>query len=84
MTSFISYRNKTKQKTQHTTESLEDDQHGLAKDQGWTHVLVKGKQFLPIIRDPPWFSYRQDVLDTTVSKQTKNINKTSALPHNRG
>ena len=39
----------------------------LNKNPGCTHVLAKGKQFLPRITHPPCYSYSQDMLDTAIS-----------------
>jgi len=41
------------------------------KHRWWTWVLAKGKQFLPLVRHPPCFSFSPDVFDTTLRKQTE-------------
>jgi len=48
------------QKTTHThthTQHLKDEQHGLAKKQGLTHVLAKSMHFQPPIRHLPCYWY---------------------------
>jgi len=44
------------------------------KNRGRTQVLAKSNQFLPMC-----YSYVQNVLDTTMCKQTNNIRKTWTL-----
>ena len=41
------------------------------KIRGWTQVLTKLKQFMPLIRHMPCYSYSQNVLYTTMRKQTQ-------------
>jgi len=47
------------------------DSMNLTKNRGWTQAPAKCKQFLPIIRHQPFYSYGQYVLDTTIRKQTQ-------------
>ena len=59
------------QKTQH--RKLKRSTQTPPKTGGRTQVLPKGKQFLPHIKYPPFYLYVQDVLDTTMRKQTHMI-----------
>ena len=61
--------NKTKNTTQKTKNMNNMDPH--QKHGGWAQALVKGKQFLPLIRHPPCSSYSQYVLDTTMHNKHK-------------
>ena len=67
-------RRQTKQITQHRKEK-EMRNTDTTKYRGLTHVLMKGKQFMPRIRRPAWYSYSPDVFDTTMPKQTNTKHK---------
>jgi hypothetical protein len=46
------------------------------KYRGFTLVLVKSKQFMPLLRRPACYSYKTDVFDITMPKQTQvNVTK---------
>jgi hypothetical protein len=49
------------------------------KNRGWTQALAIGKHFLSLIVHPPFYSYSQCVLATTIRKETNNIDKILAL-----
>ena len=38
------------------------------KNQSWTQVLTKDRQVLSLIGQSPYYSYIEDVLDTTLRK----------------
>jgi len=60
--------NKTKNVTQTTTTMSNTDP---TKNWEWTQTPAKGKKILPLIRHPPYYSYSQYVLKTTIGKQTQ-------------
>ena len=61
--------NKTKQTTQKTKKMRNTD---TTKYRVLTPVLMKRKQFMPLIRRPAGYLYSSDVFDTTIPKQTQN------------
>jgi Pyruvate/2-oxoacid:ferredoxin oxidoreductase delta subunit len=60
---------KTKQTTQKTKKMRKTD---TTKYRVLTPVLMKGKQFMPLIRRPACYLYSPDVFDTTLPKQTQD------------
>jgi Pyruvate/2-oxoacid:ferredoxin oxidoreductase delta subunit len=60
---------KTKQTTQKTKKMRNTD---TTKYQVLTPVLMKSKQFMPLIGRPACYLYSPDVFDTTLPKQTQN------------
>ena len=67
-------RRQAKQITQ-TQEIKKMRNTDTTKYQGLTQVLTKGKQFMPRIRRPAFYSYSSDVFYTTIPKQTKTKHK---------
>ena len=47
----------TKHKTEHSTENLKDEHHGYHQKSGMNLCARKGKQFLSLIRYPPYFPH---------------------------
>ena len=77
---------------QHSVHKIQDDdKHNTAQksnrkisntDPTKTMVntsALESKQFMSLIRHPPCYSYGQDVLDTSIHKQTQITNKTPVL-----
>ena len=60
-------RRQAKQITQHRKEK-KMRKTDTTKYRGLTQVLMKGKQFVPLIRRPACYSYSPGVFDTTTPK----------------
>ena len=55
-----------KQRKNHkTTEKKNDEPY---QNPGWTQMLGKGNQYLPLIRHPACYSYIQDMFDTSIRR----------------
>jgi hypothetical protein len=70
----IAFMRKSKWTSQHGTLNVETHNRTAQKikiwatrnppkNRGWTRVLAKGKQFLPVIKHPPCYSYNKHELD---------------------
>jgi hypothetical protein len=70
-TQNIKPHNRTTQKT------IKMSNTDPSKNQSWTHMLKKGKQFLLLIRHPPCYSYIQSisVKVLAVIEERKNLRK---------
>jgi len=64
---YTGHRTRTKNTTQKKTKQMSNT--NPTKNRWWTQMFVKGKQFLPLIRHSPFYSYRQCVLGNTIRKQ---------------
>ena len=59
-------------KTKHTAQKIKKMSNSdLTKKPGVIQGHIEGKQFLPLIRQPPYYPYSQEVLDTTLGKQAQ-------------
>jgi hypothetical protein len=61
----------TKQNKNTTRTTTEMSNPDPTKTLGSTQVLTKGKQFLPLTRNPPCYAYSQYVLDITMRNKYK-------------
>jgi hypothetical protein len=64
------WAHKTQDEDKQTQKTKKIKNMDLTKYRWWTLFLPNGKQFLPLIRHSPSYSYSQDVFDTTIRKQT--------------
>jgi hypothetical protein len=72
---YTGHRRKSN-KTNNTTQKRKMMRNtDTTKYRGLTQVLTKGKQFMPRIRRPAFYSYSSDVFYTTIPKQTKTKHK---------
>ena len=60
-----------KQNKKHYTENLKISSTDFIINWGWTQVVIKSKQFLPLIKHLLCYLYSQDMFDTTIPKQTE-------------
>ena len=58
-------------------KNIKGEEHGPPKNRGWTHVLAKGKQFLPSCKTLPCYSYIQSssVKILIVTETRKHLRK---------
>ena len=69
---YTKHRTKTKKKRKTQPQTWNMSNIDSSK-QPWNHVLANGKQFLPLIRHPPCYLISQEVLETTIWKQTLDM-----------
>jgi hypothetical protein len=62
---------KDKQKTKTTQKTKNMSNKDTTKNPRVIPGVPKGKKFLSLIKHPPYYSYSQDMLDTTIPKQTQ-------------
>ena len=72
---YTRHRTKTNKANNTTQETKKMRNTDTTKYRGLTQVLMKGKQFMPLIRRPACYLYSTDVFDTTIPKQTKTKHK---------
>jgi hypothetical protein len=62
--------------TQHNTTQktkIMSNTDPAKKNRGWTHVLAKGRQFLPVLTHPTCYLYNQDVFHTPIYTKKPQI-----------
>ena len=64
------WAHKTQDEDKQTQKTKKIKNMDLTKYRWWTLFLPNGKQYPPLIRHSPSYSYSQDVFDTTIRKQT--------------
>jgi hypothetical protein len=62
-------KQKTKTKTTQKTKNMSNKD--TTKNPKVNPGVPKGKKFLSLIKHPPYYSFSQDMLDTTIPKQTQ-------------
>ena len=72
---YTRHRTKTNKANNTTQKRKKMRNTDTTKYRGLTQVLMKGKQFMPLIRRPACYSYSPDVFDTTIPKQTHKKHK---------
>lgn len=76
--------NKKHEKRKTTQKTKEMSNTGSSQNMGWNQVLQRGKQFLFLIEHSPCYSYSQDVLHTSLRKQTQTAYRRDEPPTNNG
>jgi hypothetical protein len=72
-------QNEDKQSKNTTLKTTKTSNTDTTKNMGWNQGLTRGKQFLLLIRHPSCNSHSQDMLNTTIGKQTQMKNTISVL-----